>query len=243
MKKILETLKRKWAEYLLEILVITISILGAFALDSWNEQRNEISLQKHFYQIILLDAEENLKDLEEATTLAKHRINSGNRLLAKLDLKHGSNVEINTDELLFLNNLGLDTIPEMGKLINALRLIWVFDPRESAYEEMKLSSNSSVIRDKKLRRKIIGFYEAMSDWGKFDQFYRNTQEYYYVDFQKAGIAMEDNLSEMEQIELLKKSPSTIAAIKNQIFFSKEQIRNYRGIINDVEKFKKIIPKE
>lgn len=57
MKTILNTLRQKWAEYLLEILVITIGIIGAFALNNWNENRKEKSREVAFMKEVI----ENLK--------------------------------------------------------------------------------------------------------------------------------------------------------------------------------------
>jgi len=65
MKKILETLKIKWAEYLLEILVITLGILLAFGLNSWNEWKKERKKEREILIDMAENLETNIKALED----------------------------------------------------------------------------------------------------------------------------------------------------------------------------------
>jgi hypothetical protein len=61
MKKILETLKLKWAEYLLEIMVIVIGIIVAFNLDAWHNQ----NLQEDRLITILKKTQLNIQPITE----------------------------------------------------------------------------------------------------------------------------------------------------------------------------------
>ena len=80
MKRILSTLKEKWPEYILEILVITIGILGAFALNSWNENRQirnkeqDYLLRLHGEITVEIDHYSNLKEQFEEKEMRLKRI-------------------------------------------------------------------------------------------------------------------------------------------------------------------------
>lgn len=62
MKRVFSTLSQKWPEYLLEILVITIGILGAFSLNNWNDARKS---EKQFRTILSLVKTDILSDIYE----------------------------------------------------------------------------------------------------------------------------------------------------------------------------------
>jgi len=125
MKKIIETLKLKWAEYLLEILVITVGILGAFMLNNWNENRKIAKEEKQALINIQRDFIENKRILIELMDDTKKATNSGLEILAYSEIRKKPNTEDPFNALLnglfdikpyYPQNGFLDDLLNSGKL-------------------------------------------------------------------------------------------------------------------------------
>ena len=70
MRNLIKHIKEEWYKYFLEILVLIIGIYGAFALDSWNEDRKSDLREKLMLRLIMETLE---RDLEYAFALFEYR--------------------------------------------------------------------------------------------------------------------------------------------------------------------------
>lgn len=93
MKRILQILSQKWPEYILEILVITIGILGAFALNNWNEGRKSEEYTGELITQLIMDYEANLVQLNQKIELHYAIMNTGFSLLDDFDNPASANLD------------------------------------------------------------------------------------------------------------------------------------------------------
>lgn len=144
MKRILNTFSQKWPEYIIEALVIVASILGAYALDNWNEERKEEKQEREY----LLSMSE---DLESQMTIIERQ----------LDFEKTCNSMLNfilDKGVLNLRNENPDTLV---LLLNDLRTRTTFQSIDPTFEDLKSTGNIRLISRPGLKKKVIFYYQEL----------------------------------------------------------------------------------
>lgn len=85
MKRALSHIAEYWYKYLLEILVIVLGVLGAFALNSWNEGRTRLETERQVLEQIAADLARTVESVEGVSSFHKTIIARGGSLLAHMD--------------------------------------------------------------------------------------------------------------------------------------------------------------
>ncbi|MEQ9229906.1 MAG: DUF6090 family protein [Cyclobacteriaceae bacterium] len=141
MKRILTTLSEKWPEYLIEAVVIVASILGAYALDNWNENRKERELEQNYYCRLLEDVHQDEKRLTVERQLMTDRLAASNNLLADL-------LKPNPDPRAIITNF-------IGAIKGGN---FAYTPTNAAFEDIKSSGNLNVLKNVDLKNQLSYYY-------------------------------------------------------------------------------------
>lgn len=153
MKKIFQIIKNRWAEYLIEIVVIIIGISLTVLFNNWREQ--------------IIENKEETKLLE---SIRENLVTD--TLILDTRLKT-LNVFIDGNQKLLSPNI--DTFPSdsLAIFVDFVATYTKFQGTKIGYQELKQSKSSTIIKNRKLLQKIILHYEQkydmMSEWNDVDK--------------------------------------------------------------------------
>jgi len=139
MKKILNHLRSDWYKYALELIVITAGILGAFALNNWNESRSIKIKEVNMLQELAAGIASDVADMRVNFAFHQEALNSQNVLIEWLANDHDY-----TDSLAMHISTSFRTTS--------------FISNDGAYETMK-SIGMDLISNEHLREELVGYYD------------------------------------------------------------------------------------
>lgn len=221
MKRILHILKEKWPEYILEILVITMGILGAFALNNWNENYKNGQEEKILLLDLKADLEKTLRDFSGDTLANLNGIHQMRKIESFIREDRPYSTELDTS---------------FGHL-SGWRSPYI---TSSAYQTLK-SKGIEIIHNRALRNDIVNLYDVLltrvtDDYDKAEWvIYESVLIPFYT--KKIRRLNEDNLSAARpnNFEDLKKNDEFLNILSMCIRMRKAGLGYYREAMVELEK--------
>ena len=171
MKRILNTLSQKWPEYLLEILVITIGILGAFALNNWNEKTNNSEKEQLILVELNREFRENKKQLIEIEKAHRISYERTKKIIAQFPIE--------------LSTVNLDSL---SLNIGNMHGTYSFNPSQGTINSLISSSSFELVSNRELRSLLVSWKDVYQDYHEAEIFANKSQlhnifPYYNKHFQ------------------------------------------------------------
>ncbi|MBN3520986.1 hypothetical protein JYB62_13335 [Algoriphagus lutimaris] len=180
MKRIFSALKDKWPEYILEILVITIGILGAFALNNWNENRLEEKEEDEILKSVKKDLENTISEFEFLNVI-RESILYGTRGI----LNFSNATELPKNELDSL--LGLTfSVPTFNNKMGTIELLFT-------------SGKVNLIKNETIKARLIAWPGYIEDMTEEEIFAVNLFHGLYYQTLTKYVVIDDLVTEVEVV--------------------------------------------
>ncbi len=139
----------QWKRVSAEGAAIVISILLAFSIQAWWDDRNEADLERRLLTALLVEFEQNGELLRQAREDYEQRYTDAIRILELMD---GDPAEI--DE------------PEFNRLVGSLLWRRTFHLESGAHDGLLASGELSLIRDGALRNRLSAWPSYVAEWSE-----------------------------------------------------------------------------
>jgi hypothetical protein len=146
MKNLINHLKAEWYKYVLEIIVITIGILGAYALNNWNENNNQKSDEQTTLKYLREEVTSNLEQLDSKISISEERLEIDSILLLAMS---NSDIRISNNDLSFF--------------VQRISFGYSFDPSDGVLKDIIFSGKLGIINNSKLRYMLTTWQSKVSD--------------------------------------------------------------------------------
>lgn len=217
MKKILETLEDKWTEYLLEIVVIIIGILGAFVLNNWYENQKEIKKAISVLKTIESNLQSDLESTNNQFNELKDRNEYWIRLLAD------PNDSLSRQFILMVNS----SFPTVNR---------------SGYSIALADNSLGNILNKDLRNSLSNYYEYDISLKTLRLLLNNQSQNLMLEVVRQGMALkyprfEDRVTYLLQDPSFKEYVASYMRVTGIILRIQERrATEIKGLLNDINDY-------
>jgi len=147
MRKILNHLATDWYKYLLELIVITAGVIGAFALNNWNEDRLARIEEQEIYRNLKTDFENSVEEFLFLNNLRDRMIGSTYRIM---EISAGYEPSTKVDN-------------ELDSLVVNMMMLPTFNGQMGTLNMLFASGRIHLIANNELKQRLIAWPGTIED--------------------------------------------------------------------------------